>query len=239
MGPAHAQAKPLMTSLPRALALSFGQLGDPAILRVLGKTLLITLAIFAVVAVVGSFALDWLLRRAGLWVGFELTVIVNLLLTLILGWLLFRVVALAVLQFFADEVVAAVEARHYPGAAHSLRTVPFREELGHSLRGAGRALLANLLALPFALALLLTGVGTALVFWAVNAWLLGRELQDMVWLRHSTGARDEAPLRGPTRFMVGGVTAAMLMIPFVNLLAPIIGAASATHLVHRARDAHA
>ena len=37
-----------MTSLARALALSIGQLGDPAIRRVLWKTLGLTLAIFAV-----------------------------------------------------------------------------------------------------------------------------------------------------------------------------------------------
>ena len=33
-----------MMSLPRALALALAQLGDPAILRVLGKTTAITLA---------------------------------------------------------------------------------------------------------------------------------------------------------------------------------------------------
>ena len=41
-------------------------------------------------------------------------------------WLLFRVVALAVLQFFADEVVAAVEARHYPARAAQARPLPLR-----------------------------------------------------------------------------------------------------------------
>ena len=47
-----------MMSLPRALALALAQLGDPAILRVLGKTTAITLAIF-------------LLGGVALYVGFE------------------------------------------------------------------------------------------------------------------------------------------------------------------------
>ena len=55
-----------MNSLPAALALSLRQLGDPAILKVLVKTTLITLAIFAGLAVVGGYALDAALGEAGL-----------------------------------------------------------------------------------------------------------------------------------------------------------------------------
>jgi uncharacterized protein involved in cysteine biosynthesis len=43
-----------------------------------------------------------------------------------------------------------------------------------------------------------------------------------------------------TRFLLGGAIAALLAVPFANLLAPVLGAAAATHLVHlglRARDA--
>lgn len=225
-----------MTTLPRALALALGQLGDPAILRVLGKSLLLTLAVFALFGGALLYALYHALIAYGVAYSAELGALAALLLTVIAGWLLFRIVALFVLQFFADEVVRAVEARHYPAHAASARSLPFAEELSNSLRAAGRALLVNLLALPVALALLVTGVGTALVFWAVNAFLLGRELQDMVWLRHRRHAQEIAPIRGATRFALGGMVAALLAIPFVNLLAPIVGAASATHLVHRARQ---
>ena len=94
-------------------------------------------------------------------------------------------------------------------------------------------MLANLIALPFALVLLFTGVGTFLLFLAVNAVLLGRELQDMVWLRHCHRQGDCAPVSKTERFLLGGVVAAMLAVPFVNFLAPVLGAASATHLIHR------
>ena len=114
------------------------------------------------------------------------------------------------------------------------------EEARIALGGAGRAILANLIALPFALALLFTAIGPAVVFWAVNAWLLGRELVDMVWLRHRPAPGAPAPVGKAERFLLGGAVAALFMVPFANLLAPVLGAAAATHLVHgrwQARDA--
>lgn len=228
-----------MTSLPRALALSVGQLGDPAILKVLAKSLAVTLAIFAALGWGASFAFDAALEWLGLEDGSGLGTLLTVLAVLIAGWLLFRLVALAVLQFFAEDVVRAVEARHYPAAA-SVPELSFATALRSSIRSTGRALLVNLAVSPIALVLLFTGVGPALVFWLANAVLLGRELQDMVWLRHrqATGthaAEDPAPIGGPTRFVLGGLVAALLAVPFVNFLAPVLGAASATHLVHRGR----
>lgn len=225
-----------MMSFPRAFALSISQLGDPAILRVLAKSLLVTLAIFVALGWGLSFGFDYLLAKAGLAPESGTGTLLATVVTLLAAWLLFRIVALFVMNFFADDVVRAVEARHYPQAAQAARSLPLREELGNGLRSSLRALVVNLIALPFAIMLLVTGIGTALLFWAVNAWLLGRELQDMVWLRHRSDAHAIAPLSGGTRFMLGGVIAAMLLVPFLNLLAPVIGAASATHLVHRRRE---
>lgn len=224
-----------MTSLPRALALSFSQLGDPAMLKVLGKSLLITLAIFLLLGWGLSFGFEAALEWAGLEEGSDAGTLLAVLVTLIGAWLLFRFVALFVLQFFAEEVVRAVEARHYPEAASAARSLAFQEEMRNGVRSTLRALLVNLVALPFAILLLVTGIGTALLFWAVNAFLLGRELQDMVWLRHRRDTAEIAPLGQGRRFLLGGVVAALLMVPFLNLLAPVLGAASATHLVHRRR----
>ena len=63
--------------------------------------------------------------------------------------------------------------------------------------------------------------------------LVGRELQDMVWLRHRRHAADPAPVARGERWLLGGAVAALLALPLVNLLAPILGAAAATHLIHR------
>lgn len=222
-----------MTDLPRAFALSLGQLNDPAILRVLGKSLLATLAIFALLGTLAWQGLSATLRAYA--AGYEgLGGLIAILLTVIGGWLLFRIVALAVIQFFADDIVRAVEARHYPGAA-TVPNLPIAAAFSASTKGLVRAVIVNAVALPFALVLLVTGVGTALLFWAANAWLLGRELTEMVWLRHRGASDAGVPVSGATRFALGGIVAALLIVPFVNFLAPVLGAAAATHLVHRAR----
>ena len=221
-------------SLPRALALAVAQLGDRAILAVLGKTALVTLVLFAGLGVGLYVALAAVLPDG---LGPEATglgALAAALVTLVAGWFLFRVVALFVLQFFGEDVVRAVERRHYPQAAHSLRPIGFGEELRQALASLGRTLLANAAALPVAGVLLLSGIGPALVFLAVNAFLVGRELQDLAWLPHRPDADTPPPIGGVTRVLLGAVVVALLAIPFVNLLAPIVGAASATHLVHRA-----
>lgn len=222
-----------MMSLPASLGLALGQLTDRRILRVLVKSIAITLAIFVLFGMAGWYGISALLEGQGFTAGSEIGALLAVLLTAIGGWLLFRLVALAVLQFFADEIVLAVERRHYPESAATARKLSFREELANGARSTLRAFMFNLLALPFALALMVTGFGTALLFWAVNAWLLGRELQDMVWLRHRPSPEARAPLGQVKRFALGGTIAALLAIPFVNLLAPVLGAAAATHLVHR------
>jgi len=224
--------------MPTAFFLALGQLGDPRVLRVLAKSLAVTLLLFAVIGAAGWWGLDRLLSSFGLLEarlgqvagarGF-----IALLVVLVSGWLLWRVLALAVLQFFADEVVEAVEARHYPEALTRARPLGLHEELRQGLKGAGRALLFNLIALPFALILLITGIGTALVFFLVNAVLLGRELTDMVWLRHRHLPDAPEPVGRARRLALGAAVAGLLSIPFVNLLAPVLGAAMATHLVHR------
>ncbi len=221
-----------------SLALALGQLADPRVMRVLLKSLGVTLIAFVLVATAGWFALDWALANAGL--GNELfdgaqdlRGMAAMLLSLAGLWLIWRIVAMLVIGFFAEDVVRAVEARHYPQAASAARDLPMAEQVRVGLGAAGRALLVNLVALPFALLLIVTGIGPALLFWAVNAVLIGRELQDMVWLRHRHLSNGLSPASRFERFALGAVVAALLVVPFANFLAPVLGAAAAAHLVHR------
>lgn len=228
--------------------LALNQLFDRRILRILLKSFAVTLIIFALVASAGWYAIDALLQWAGLADGWftgagELRELAALLLALAGLWLVWRITAMAVIQFYAEDVVKAVEERHYPHAAKTARDLPLSRQFLNSLVAAGRALLFNLLALPFALILLATAIGPALLFWAVNAVLLGRELQDMVWLRHASTHADEknpsvsAPVSRTERFVLGGVIAALMAVPIVQFLAPVLGAAAATHLIHRKESA--
>lgn len=225
-----------MTRLPTSLLRGAGALGEAAVLRLLMKTAALTLALFVAIGWIANMGIDKGLAALGLAQDYGTSVILSVLVTALAAWLLFRVVALAVLQFFADEVVSAVERRSYPAAAAAARKLGFAEEARHAAKGALRAVAANLAALPLALALTFTAVGPALVFWAVNAWLLGRELIDMVWLRHRPDRAAPSPVGRAERLALGGVIAALFMVPIVNLVAPVLGAAAATHLVHGRRE---
>ena len=219
-----------------AFLLALGQLGDPRILRVLFKSMGITLAVFAVLGVGAWFALGSALASYGVADG-GLQGLLAALAMLIGGWLLFRLVALAVLEQFADQVVEAVEAKHYPAALASAHPLGWQGQGRVGLAALGRNVLYNVLALPVAIILSFTVIGAPLVFAAVNAVTLGRELSDMAALRHRAAdgpAAGSVPRPGgATRFVLGAIVVALLTIPFVNLVAPIIGAAMATHLVHR------
>ena len=237
-----------MAGVIASLLLAFRQLATPSVLRIVLKSMVLTLLITLLAAWGGWYALDGLLQWAGLGDGLftgaeEARGAVSLLLSLIGIWLTWRIVAMLVIQFFADEVVEAVERQSYPAAQQTARDLPVAEQLRMGGRAGLRALLANLAILPFALILLVTGIGTALLFWAVNAFLLGLEFQEMVRQRHCTRGTDAAgkacwvpvvaDMTKGERFALGGIVAAMLMVPFVNLLAPVLGAAGATHLIHR------
>ncbi|AKH43282.1 uncharacterized protein involved in cysteine biosynthesis [Altererythrobacter atlanticus] len=227
-----------MPAVFSSLMLALAQLADGRVLRILLKSLAVTVVLFILIGGAGWYGMDralaWLGLSDGLFTGAgSLRGLAALLLSLLWLWLSWRIVAMAVIQFYADEVVQAVEARAYPDRAEAARDLPLREQLSESLKSAGRALLVNLLALPFALALLFTGIGPAVLFFLVNAALLGRELQDMVWLRHRRDAADLAPASGLERFLLGGAITFLLSIPVANFLAPLLGAAGATHLIHR------
>jgi CysZ protein len=225
-----------------ALALALGQLGDPRIRRVLARSLLLTLLLFVSAAallgwsLVGSNPCGWGPLHGECVIGGGAAPLA--LAFLIAGlWFLFPAVAIGVIGFFSDEVVAAVEARHYPGAAG--RDLRFGRSLAMGLRSAGRLLLWNLLALPFYLLLLVTGIGPFLLFFAVNAFALGRDLGEMVAARHLDGAALERWLAATRlrRALLGLIATWLFMIPFANLLAPVLGAAAATHLYHRRKGA--
>lgn len=221
----------------RALSLALGDLSDRRLLVIWFKSM--GLAVLACLALAFA-AWNALTLAIESYAGRgELGQLAAALFSVLFVWLAWRVVALAVLQFFADEVVEAIEARHYPAMAASARKLGWREEAGRSLAGAGRAVIFNLLAVPLALILLVTGIGAPLVFIAVNAVLLGRELQDMVWLRHRLMPNAPAPLSKPERLALGGLTAVLLSVPFINFAAPFLGAACAVHLIHRKGPGHA
>lgn len=226
----------------QAFFLSLGQLLDGRIAMVFLKSLAVTLVLFAGLGVglwYGMHALsDWLAAWMGSWAATgAFADIATIALLLLAHWLLFRAIAVGVIGVFADEVVAAVEARYYPDAHAGARDVPLARSVSMGLGSAFRLIAINLLLSPVYLMLLITGVGTAVAFFVVNAWLLGRDLGDMVAARHMgygelPGWRRRTSVR---RFILGAFGTGLFLVPVLNLIAPIIGAAMATHAFHRGR----
>jgi CysZ protein len=226
----------------RALAASIDQLTDAAILRVLAKSLAITLALTVALAALASVSASAAFNR---WIDTSPQDSTYIVAEGVLGAIIavfififgFRLIAIPVISFFADDVVAAVEAKHYPGAADSARSVRFTTSLRLGLASVGRLIALNLLALPGYIILAVTGVGTILLFGLVNALLLGRDLGEMVAARHLDASARAEWLRATRleRLILGGIATGLFFIPLINLIAPVIGAAMATHLFHKAR----
>jgi uncharacterized protein involved in cysteine biosynthesis len=222
----------------RAFFLSVGQLGDPKIIRVFLKSLGVTLVLLAVFGVAMWYGAQGLVAwmgagaEAGGWVG-----VATVLLWLGGAFFLFRAIAIAVVGIFADDVVAAVEGKHYPEALAEARDVPFGRSVRMGLGSAGRLILINLAVSPLYLLLLITGVGTALLFFIVNGWLLGQDLGEMVAARHvpQKGMKGWRGSTGFQRFALGLAGTALFLVPILNLVAPVLGAAMATHLFHGRR----
>ena len=218
----------------RALLLSIAQLRDRRILLVLLQSLLLTLAILATLGAglwfgVRALVAHWLDAE-----GSALAASVAVLGSLMLGWVIFRAVAIAVIGLFGDRIVVAVEARNYPDRLAGARDVPFGRAIAMGLGSAGRTLAVNAVLGPVYLLLLASGIGTPVLFFAANGWLLGRDLMDMVAARHLDAAAMK-DWRGRTslgRFTLGLIVTGMLSLPGVNLIAPVLGAAMATHLFH-------
>jgi CysZ protein len=221
----------------RAFSLTLAQIGDPGILRVIAKSLALTLMIFAVLVIGSVFATRALVATYYGWdVGVSMAAAAAAGLGVIIGaWLLFRAVAIPVIGLFADEVVAAIEARHYPAAAQIARPATAALSVKLAFASFARLILLNLLAVPLYGLLLFTAIGPLILFLAINALLLGRDLGEMVAVRHLDTAAVKSWLRVTRgeRAIMGAVVTGVFMIPIINLIAPIVGAGMATHLFHR------
>ncbi|MEO5938383.1 MAG: EI24 domain-containing protein [Sphingomonas sp.] len=223
----------------RAFFLSLGDLTDPAILRVFVKTIVLTLVVFLLLGAGLWFTTRWLVIDQLGWdeTAGNLAAISGFLAMLLFGWVLFRAIAVAVIWLFGDEIVIAIERRHYPDALANAHHVPVARSLALGLKSAGRALLVNIVLAPVYVVLLVTGLGTPLLFYAANGWLLGADLGEMVAARHLSSA-DTKQWAHDTRWRrwdLGVIVAALMSVPVVNLIAPVLGAAMATHQFHGRR----
>lgn len=216
----------------KAIAMAFESLSDPKVQRLLVKVVLLTLAVFVVLGFAMWWVLGWALALVGLTADANmLAALAAFASTVFSSLLLFRIVAVSITWIFSDEIIDAVEQKHYPQQAMMGKRPNIVSGMGMALRSIARVIGYNILALPLYVVLFFTGVGLPIAFLFVNALLLGRDLEDMLIARHgkTDGALGKAP-----RFMLGLAGTGAMLIPFVNLVVPVIATAAAVHLVHGA-----
>ncbi len=217
---------------------ALGQLGDARFRSVLLRGIGLTVLLLAGVTVLFVTAIGWFVpdQITLPWVG-SLSGLDTILswgsVVLMIGLSVFLMVpvAAAFTGFFLDDVADAVEARHYP-ALPPAPSVPLATALIDSVNFLGVIIAVNIVALiayPF------SGPFAPLLFWVVNGYLLGREYFTLVAMRRlgRQGARDLRRRHSGQIWLAGALMAAPLSIPLVNVLVPVLGVATFTHLYHR------
>ena len=230
-----------------AIAKALGQLGDPRMRSVFMKGILGAIAVFAVIFVLAYYLLGhviWadvpVIGTLMEWMDWSFDVLSGLLLggtVLMITYILFPPVMVAIMGIFLDEVCEAVEARHYPHLGEP-RFIPTLENIGSALKFLGIVLLINILALPFYLATWwFAGLGFVL-YYLINGYLFGREYFELVSHRRLNPkvARSLRKSNRGTVMLFGFAAAFGMTVPILNLFVPIIAAAAMVHVFMKISD---
>jgi len=150
--------------------------------------------------------------------------------TAVVAWLLFPAVITSVVGLFLDRVVDATEDNNFP-TLPAAKAPSMTTSIVSSVRLALTAIVLNLLVIPAYFVPVLNVV----VFVLLNGYLLGREYFELVAMRRLSSA-DVSAAKSRWRtpiLIVGGLVALLSLVPVVNLVAPVIGAALMTLRFHR------
>lgn len=216
---------------------ALGQIGDPKFRGVLWRGIGLTILLLIVACTGAIWLINWLSGSeislpfigAVPWLNDVLNYS-GIALVLVLPIFLMVPVASAITSMFLDEVAQAVEDKHYP-TLPAVPGVSFGDALWDTVTFLGVLIAANLLAL------ILYVIFTPLapfIFWAMNGFLLGREYFTLAAMRRlgRDGARKLRAKHATTIWAAGTLMAIPLSIPLVNLVIPILGAATFTHIYH-------
>lgn len=226
----------------KSFFLALSQLGDPRFRRVLGLGIILTFALLIASYAGLLWVLDLLVGEDAYvpvigqvtWLD-DLLSFSSFIFMFIMSIFLMVPVASAITSMFLDDVAQAVEDRHYPNLP-AVDPVPFSDALRDTLYFLGVLIVANLLA--FILYAFFSALAV-FIFWGLNGFLLGREYFQLAAMRR-LGRQGAAALRKKNKgtiWLAGILMAVPLSIPLVNLLIPIVGAATFTHLFHQIQAA--
>jgi uncharacterized protein involved in cysteine biosynthesis len=214
-----------------------GQMLDRRFLGVLARALALTVALLAGFSAGAVWLVGFLPPTFDLWLVGEVDTPLAAIRAATLGalviasaFLMFPVAA-AFVGLFLDEIADAVEARHYPDLGKA-RGLTLWQEIRAGVTFAAFVLAVNAVAFVF---YLLSGPLAPFVFWAVNGYLLGREYFEMVAARRigPEGTRELRRRHGLRIWVAGTLMAVPLSVPVLNLVVPLAGVATFTHMFHR------
>ncbi len=215
--------------MPTALFRAILQLTSPEVRQIVVISILTTITAFVSLAASVTAVLHFVPLTGIGWLDWTLDLLGGGG-TLGLAYLLFPAIVPAVSSLFLDDVVEAVERRHYPEQA-SIKAQPFGEMVLGAVGFLMISATLNLLVLPL---YLLPGANLAL-FLALNGYLLGRVYFEQVAGRH-LGRPALLALRRRHRlrlFLAGVVICGLAAIPVVNLMVPVIATAFMVHIFHQ------
>ena len=140
-------------------------------------------------------------------------------------------IASILIGFMLDPIAAAVERKHYADLEQPAAR-PVLEQVIDASKFMGLLICLNVLALIIYFSSTLLA---PIIFWVINGILLGREYFQLVAMRR-LGRQGANALRRRHRVRIwfaGILMATPLTIPVINLLIPVLGVATFTHMYHR------
>ncbi len=228
--------KNIMSAVTRTLA----QVFDPAFLKVFILGILTTIAAMVVTWFLANYLKDQfiLTRFDWQWVNsffqwlLDIDWIFNIIFFFLMG-VFFPPIATIFMSLYLDDVVDAVEDKHYPDHKAGKR-------LGVShlaylaLRLAFMIILLNIIVIPLYIFFFWLPFVPLIIFYTLNSYLLGWGYYEMVAVRHlgiKEASRHRKSIRG--QVLGGGFMITLLYtLPVINLTAPILGAAILAHIFH-------
>jgi len=217
---------------------------QPPLRAVLVKSVLLALAVIAVIGIALQRVLSSLAESGATWAeqtsGFAphaawtaIAWFLSIMATLgIVTGALFLMPAVTnfVGSFFVDDVADAVEREHYP-AEPAGRALPILTAVIEGAKFALLSLVVYFVALPF---VLFAGFGVLILFVA-NAYLLGRNFFELAAMRFYPAAEAKALRKRNALyvFVAGMVIAVFVSIPIVNLATPVFAMAFMVHIHKR------
>ena len=217
---------------------------QPPLRAVLVKSVLLALAVIAVIGIALQRVLSSLAESGATWAeqtsGFAphaawtaIAWFLSIMATLgIVTGALFLMPAVTnfVGSFFVDDVADAVEREHYP-AEPAGRALPILTAVIEGAKFALLSLVVYFVALPF---VLFAGFGVLILFVA-NAYLLGRNFFELAAMRFHPAAEAKALRKRNALyvFVAGMAIALFVSIPIVNLATPVFAMAFMVHIHKR------